>query len=313
MTRPRLTPGRLLYLAYHQPRAWVARCRREGGPWEQWLDRRGRLAMISAADRLAPLPPAPASAPEVYLLTGRRFWYQSAFCVHSLSAQSGPIRPVFVDDGSFDPALAAEAQRIFPGSQIEWSHEIEHRLDAVLPTKKFPSLRTQRRTYIHLRKLTDVHAGQDGWRLVLDSDMLFFRRPDSLLTWLAAPDRPIHMIDVHNAYGYPIPTLGNLGGRAVPECVNVGVCGLKSDAIDWDKLEHWTARLLTLHGSSYYLEQALVALLLADATPLRLPRADYLLLPDLTECRTPTAALHHYVDLSKRGYFRYAWRHVTDR
>jgi hypothetical protein len=60
----------------------------------------------------------------------------------------------------------------------------------------------------------------------------------------------------------------------------------------------------------YYQEQALVALMLAGHDAQCLPSRDYLLLPDEAECRRPTAALHHYVDLSKRGYFRHAWRHV---
>ena len=53
-----------------------------------------------------------------------------------------------------------------------------------------------------MRKLTDVHAGRTGWRLFLDSDMLFFARPDFLLAWLADPRQPCHMIDVVSAYGY---------------------------------------------------------------------------------------------------------------
>jgi len=34
-------------------------------------------------------------------------------------------------------------------------------------------------------------------------------------------------------------------------------------------------------------------------------------MPDEAECLNPTAALHHYVAESKRGYFRHAWRHVV--
>jgi hypothetical protein len=216
-----------------------------------------------------------------------------------------------IDDGTFDDALAAEALRLAPGSRVERTSDIETRLDAVLPAARFPTLRAQRLTYIHLRKLTDVHAGLSGSRLVLDSDMLFFRPPEALRTWLATPDRPVHMLDIHDAYGYPAATLADLAGRPVPSCVNVGVCGFRSENIDWEKLESWSARLIARYGTSYYLEQALVALLLADADPLCLPAADYRLMPDLAECLRPTAALHHYVDLSKRGYFRHAWRHIV--
>ena len=310
----RLGLGRALYHLWHQPLGAIARSRREGGPYNQWLNFRGRRAMEEAARTLPPVPmTAPADASEVCFLTGRKFWHQTAFCCWSLCRHAGiGLAPAFIDDGTFDQALRAEILRLFPGASLLDRVEIESRLETHLPVARFPSLRGQRRNYIQLRKLTDAHAGHRGWRLVLDSDMLFFRRPDLLLDWLAAPDRPIHMRDVQDSYGYPDATLRELAGRPLPSRLNVGICGLRSDALDWDKLEWWCAQLLARHGTSYYLEQALVALLLADQTPLCLPSQDYRLLPPESECRAPTAALHHYVAESKRGYFRHAWKHVIN-
>ncbi|MBI5771146.1 MAG: glycosyl transferase [Verrucomicrobia bacterium] len=308
----RLGLGRALYLLWHAPRAALARSRREGGPFNQWIDAQGRNAMRAAAAQLAPRPAPPAGAAEVSFLTGKKYWYQTAFCAWSLSrCANREFVPVLLDDGSFDAGLHAECRRVFPGAIPPDRRELEARLEAHLPAARFPTLRAQRLTYLHLRKLTDAHVGRRGWRLVLDSDMLFFRRPDALLAWLDAPSRPLHMLDVQDAYGYPEATLRELAGRPLPEHVNVGVCGLRSDAIDWEKLEWWAARLLTRHGTSYYLEQALVALLFAGAEAARLPAPDYRLLPTEAECQSPTAALHHYVAESKRGYFRHAWRHVA--
>jgi hypothetical protein len=265
--------------------------------------------MVAAARLLRPLPAPTAGAPELAFLTGRKFWYQTAFCAWSLQRVAGrDVSFAFHDDGSFDPALAAEALRLFPSCRIVAASDAEARLDLHLPEARFPALRGQRRTYLHLRKLTDVHAGGRGWHAVLDSDMLFFRRPDAVMGWLAAPDRPVHMLDVQNAYGYPEPALEAIAGRPLPALVNVGICGLRSDALDWDGIEAWCARLLAEHGTSYYLEQALIALILTGQDALRLPETDYRLMPDESECRHPSAALHHYVDLSKRGYFRHSWR-----
>ncbi len=307
----RLTAGRLVYLTVHQPLGWIERSWREGGPVNQWITRRGQLAMIKAARRLPPVAAPASDATEVCFLTGRRFWYQTAFCLRSLSHHSGQsFTPVFLDDGSFDDALRAECLRLFPGAKIPSREETAARLEAALPIARFPALRGQRLTYLHLRKITDAHAGLHGWRLVLDSDMLFFRRPTALLDWCDAPASPIHMQDVQDAYGYPAETLAALAGHPIPQKVNVGVCGLRSDTIDWEKLEWWCARLLAKHGTSYYLEQALVALLFAGRQTVRLPAADYLLMPGETQCRSPQAVLHHYVAESKRGYFRHAWRHT---
>jgi hypothetical protein len=304
--------GRLAYKLWHEPRAALARSRREGGPLEQWRDARGRDAMVAAAAHLPPTPPADPTSTPVCFLTGRRFWYQTAFCCWTLQRHAGrALQPVFIDDGTFDADLRRECQRLFPGCVIQGADDIDRHLDQRLPAARYPALRGQRRSYIHLRKLTDAHAGLAGWRVVLDSDMLFFRRPDFLLDWMAQPDRPIHMLDVQDSYGYPRATLEELAGGPVPSQLNVGICGLRSDAIDWELLEHWCAELLRRHGTSYYLEQALVALWMSRG-PERcvLPAADYALMPGEAECRSPTAAMHHYVDLSKRGYFRHAWRNV---
>ena len=304
--------GRLAYKLWHEPRAALARSRREGGPLEQWRDARGRDAMVAAAAILPPMPPADPNSMPLCFLTGRRFWYQTAFCCWTLQRHASRARqPVFIDDGTFDSELRHESERLFPGCVVHGADEIERRLDQHLPVARYPALRGQRRTYIHLRKLTDAHAGLAGWRLVLDSDLLFFRRPDALLHWMVQPERPIHMLDVGDSYGYPRATLEELAGSPVPSRLNVGICGLRSDMIDWIQIESWCAELLRRHGTSYYLEQALVALWLSRHPALCLPAKDYLLMPDEAECRTPTAAMHHYVDLSKRGYFRHAWRQIN--
>jgi hypothetical protein len=255
----------------------------------------------------------PSDAPEVCFLTGRRFWYQTAFCFWSLCRHAGqPIRAVFFDDGTFDQALRAECIRIFPGSRVEEGGEIETRLDEGLPAARFPILRARRLEYPHLRKLTDVHSGRHGWRLVLDSDILFFRRPDLLLAWLAAPDQPLHMVDVQDAYGYSKALMESLAGNPIPRWLNVGVCGLRSDEIDWDRMESWCRRLQEAEGTSYYQEQALTAMLLAGRKCRVALADDYRLMPSEDEARSPTAAMHHYVGISKKGYFRHAWRHVAD-
>ncbi|MBI5692648.1 MAG: glycosyl transferase [Verrucomicrobia bacterium] len=307
----KLRLGSLLYAAWHRPRASLARSVRAGGPWQQWLDARGQRAMEQAARHLPPLAAPAAGAPEVHFLTGRRFWYQSAFCFHSLRRQAGELTAAWIDDGTIDPALAGEITRLFPGTRVRLAAAIEQDLDRHLPSSRFPTLRRQRLTYLHLRKLTDVHAGSAISRLVLDSDMLFFRAPDALLGWLHSPDRPVHMLDHHNAYGYPLPALARLAGRPLPDRINVGVCGFPAGGIDWERMEAWATTLLSEFGSSYYLEQALVAMNLAGVPALALPADTYRLMPDVVECRHPTAILHHYVDLSKRGYFRHAWRHFV--
>jgi hypothetical protein len=140
--------------------------------------------------------------------------------------------------------------------------------------------------------------------------MLFFRRPNLLLDWLANPDRPCHLVDALRAYGYSPGLMFELSGRPEPDRINVGVCGLRSETIDWDAMEFWCRTMLCREGPSYLQEQALTALLLSGQACLRLPEADYQVMPSLSEGKNPTAVLHHYVAQSKRSYFQYGWRQV---
>jgi hypothetical protein len=303
-----ITAGRLLYLGWYRPRAFIRKCGQEG-PLNLWLAAKGRHAMERAAPLLPPLGPAPGDAPAVFFLTGRTFWYQTAFCGHTLITQAGrPLRLVILDDGTLQADQATELRRIFRGVQIISADECDQKLDKYLPFERFPSLRSRRLVYPHLRKLIDVHVGEPGWKLVLDSDMLFFNRPQFLLDWLDKPDRPCHMIDVDDAYGYSMRLMTELAGAPIPRRLNVGVCGLNSETIDWNRLETWCKVTLEREGSHYLQEQAMVAMLMANQPRAVAPPDEYVVRPSRANMERPAAVLHHYVAESKAWYFRFGWR-----
>ncbi len=306
--RSGLTVGRIAYLAWHAPRGFVERCAREG-LLNLYLAGRGARAMERAVLRLAPLRPAPSDAPAVYFLSGCRFWHQTAFCAYSLLTRADArLRIVVLDDGTLTGVQASTLQEVFPGLEVAWAAEIEQKLDQHLPTERYPTLRRRRLVYPHLRKLTDVHVGSAGWKLVLDSDMLFHSRPEFLLEWLARPQRPCHMVDVEDAYGYSPTLMTELAGAPIPSRLNVGMCGLQSDAIDWDCLEAWCRVLLEREGSHYLQEQALVAMLTAGSPRAVAPAERYIVKPSRAETEHPSAALHHYVAETKAWYFRFGWQ-----
>lgn len=295
---------------YHQPLANLRQSIAEGGPLEQRRTEQARHEMIAAARVLPPLiAPEGGVSLEIAFLSGDRFWWQTLFCVVSLQTHSpSRIVPVVYDDGTFDEATWSAFSRVVPWARLERGADIQVRLDALLPAARFPSLRGRRLAYPHLRKLTDIHVGRSGWLAVLDSDMLFFRPPQALLKWLAAPDRPCSLVEAISCYGYSPGLMRELAGSDPPERVNVGVCGLRSDTIDWDRLEHWCREMLAREGTHYFQEQALAAMLLTGQECHRFGLPDYVVLPSVAEGRNPEAALHHYVSSSKRSYFQHGWR-----
>lgn len=309
-----MTPGQFLLRFYHTPLNRVRDSLRNGGPWQERRTERGRRAMEAAAFTLPPPPPAAGRPLELHLLTGRRFWYQTAFCLWTLARHTGrPLAPVIYDDGSLTEEFQAPLTRLFPATRFVTRAESVARLDQFLPATRYPVLRERWLNYPNIRKLTDPHIGRTGWKLVLDSDLLFFRRPDFLLHWLDAPVRPLHAVDCETSYGYARPLMNRLAGAAVADLVNVGLTGLEGGSIDWARLEHWTRELHASAGTSYYLEQALIAMLVAGRECAIAPASDYITLPRPTEARERRAVMHHYVAQSKRWYLQENWRHALSR
>lgn len=313
-----MSPGRFIYLLYHRPLGCMKRSIREGGPIEQWRTERGRREMEAAAWQLTSIGPRDhgTTGPrdggkpvEVQVLTGRKFWYQTAFCLYSFALASGrEVRAVIHDDGSLDKEQAEVLLRLFPGSRVETRDMIIARLDELLPTSRFPTLRARRLELPLIKKITDIHLGRSGWRMFFDADLLFFRRPGVLLGWWDNPSVPLTSVDVAYAYGYSIKLLDEIAGKPVYDLINTGLLGLRSDSIDWDKMEYWCRKLIERAGTDYYQEQALVALQLAGSDRVVLPQEDYLVYPRGPEALACEAVMHHYVDLSKKSYFRDNWR-----
>jgi hypothetical protein len=281
----------------------------DGGPLEQRRTARGRAEMIETARCLPPPVSGPGTPIELHLLSGARFWDQTAFCLWSFALHSRrPLAPVIYDDGSLGPEHREPLARLFPAARFVSRTETIARLEQHLPETKFPALRERWLNYPNIRKLTDPHLGSRGWKLVIDSDLLFFRRPQFLLNWLERPERPLHAVDCETSYGYSRSLMNTLAGAPVAELVNVGLTGLDSGALDWERLEHWCATLIARERTSYYLEQALIAMLVAERACAIAPASDYITLPRPPEAQECRAVMHHYVAGSKRWYFQHCWR-----
>jgi hypothetical protein len=302
--------GRLAYRVWFQPKGRIEAILAAGGPLEMLRDERSRREMEAAAYSLPVLSENINSAPlEIHILTGKRFWYQTIFCLWTLARNSNrTMCPVIYDDGTLTSEHCRPIERLFSTARFVSQMETISRLDTYLPSSRFPTLRERWQNYPNIRKLTDVHAGQKGWKLVIDSDLLFFRRPSFVIDWLDQPTKPFHAVDCETSYGYSRQLMNSLAGTAVADFVNVGLTGLNSSALDWEKLEFWMHVLIEREGTSYYLEQALIAMVVAGRDCAIASSVDYVTKPADEEARQCRAIMHHYVANSKRWYFRHCWR-----
>ncbi|RWY57335.1 glycosyl transferase [Mucilaginibacter gilvus] len=269
----------------------------------------GRAMMEKRSVDLPPVASTTGGLP-VYFLTGKHYLYQTLYCIQSLAKVSAAkFQFILVDDGTFDNELIYRITTQLPGATIISADVIASNLAKVLPADAYPYIHQKREVYPHLKKLTDVHTLPDNnWKVVLDSDMLFWNEPLELINWLNAPTQPLHMIDCVEAYGYSKQLMERLCGCPVTPLINVGAIGLKSQNIHWAKLEEWIKVLEEQEGASYYLEQALTAMLIGDADATVLPGKTYIVNPGAETIKDKKGILHHYVDLSKQHYFKTAWQ-----
>jgi hypothetical protein len=272
-----------------------------------------RLTIQRAARQLPPTgEPRQTDPIPVYLMSGRQHWPMTAFCAFTLVQSTRcNIVPVILDDGTLDENVRRELTRILPRARFldeKNGHENVHRY---LPENRFPCLHEMRRKLPLMRKLLDLHAGQRGWRLFLDSDMLFWSEPDWMLEWLRDPTHPVYMWDYQNSYGYSDSLMQAVLGAPMPPMVNTGFCGLRSDAIDWEQVERW-ATGLRAESTNHFSEQCLTAMIMATSGGCPAPR-DYLIWPSAEESRYPTAKMHHYVAESRNWYYIYGLGHILRR
>ncbi|MBK0378195.1 hypothetical protein [Mucilaginibacter segetis] len=246
----------------------------------------------------------------IYFLTGKNYLYQTLFCIQSLTkVTTMSFKYILVDDGSFDNKLIGQIQKQLPGAEIISNDIIQSNIEKAISIDKYPYLRKKRAIYPHIKKLTDIHTIPDNkWKLVLDSDMLFWSEPITIIKWLQNPYMPIHMVDCEESYGYSRNLMKELSGAEVKPMLNVGVIGLNSDQVNWDGLEFWIKNLEEKEKTSYYLEQALTAMLIGNQHTNALNPDEYIVNPSFHLNKNKIGVLHHYVDTSKESYYTKSWK-----
>lgn len=270
----------------------------------------GQKEMILASQKIPQLYSFANGLP-IYFLTGKKYLYQTLYCIASLTkVTQEKFKFVLVDDGSFDHDLMERISKQVNGVCIISAEQINKNLAEKLPQDQYPYLHHKRAVYPHIKKLTDVHTIQDDpYKLVLDLDMLFWNEPIELINWLKNPKGAMYMLDCEESYGYSRALMEALAMASIPELMNVGAIGMKSAKINWDNLETWSSTLEQKEGASYFLEQALSAMLLVNEDQTVLNRKEYIVNP-IGNQHGPMVKLHHYVDLSKKYYFETAWKAI---
>jgi hypothetical protein len=250
---------------------------------------------------------------EIHMLVGTRFWFMAAYALVSLQRQiDRAVHVHFYDDGTLEPTQREKLETLASAVTFHDRGGIDARIERYLPEEKFPFIRERLRNYPNLKKLTDPHVGSSGPKLVMDADILFFGQPVELLQWVDEPETILCATDVTESYGYSRALMEKLARAHIPTAINVGITGLKSESLNWGKLEHWCEELIAREKTNYYLEQALIAMLCSTRPFTQLGLARYITGPSDEQVVSGEGVMQHYVDLSKKEYFRTAWMNFID-
>ncbi|HWA85409.1 MAG TPA: hypothetical protein VG710_04240 [Opitutus sp.] len=306
--------GRLAYRCLYRPRQQFDLARAYG--WRLWWRAiRGASAMRRAARALpAPAPREVALVPPICFLTGPQFVPTTLFCAHSFARAAGvEAKFEFLSDGGLDAETSAALLRVFPRAAVHETAELDQRVADALPPGKFPSLHALRKEFVLLRKLTDAMTDRRGYRLFLDSDMLFWGKPRELLA-RAAKAEPLYLADVgDDHYTMPPADITRMLGVPVADRVNSGLVGLDAGAIDWDLMERACALLHAAPGDQRLLEQTLWAIALGAQGARPLDSDAYRLVIDPSQWRAacthmPPPVLLHYAWHARLPYSAAEWR-----
>jgi hypothetical protein len=306
------TAGKVYYDYVHRPCRFVRRFFAYDGFVQKHVNQREAGKMRAAALQLHFPPPEGGGKHFAHYLTGQSHWHMSVYAAASLVMQTrGVVQPVFHNDGTLDRALAARLQGIFPAAQFVLQEEQQKLMVEHVPADRFPVLNKLWREFVLFRKLFCIHLWRNGWKLCLDSDMLFWRSPEFLLDWLESPDEAVCMRDIDYAYSVSPEVVDAIAGKAVPTLINTGVIGLHSGMVDPNELEGRARKLLESRGYRvHFLEQTMTAMMLASRPFKFAPPGDYCIPQAVADCSPVSAVCQHYIPVTRGWMYRKGWRYV---
>jgi hypothetical protein len=223
------------------------------------------------ASRLFALPPSPPVDPltpfTVHMLVCRRDVVMAACTARAANLAFGTALPwVFHDDGSLRDEDEAVFQAQLPGSKVVRRPEADRVARERLAA--YPEILKYRQHQIMALKLVDVRVWGRGARLAyIDSDVLFFRRPDFILEALRG-ERPKNYFnkDIADAYVRPAGDIAREVGVRPFDRLNAGLWVLHEEVIDLDTIEGWLKHpAFARHLYDYTLDQTFISMLASSS------------------------------------------------
>lgn len=285
-----ITPGRALYLARRDFQRGLR------ASWHDYVTT-PRIFRFRCPHLDQPLQPVP-----VHFLTGKDDWRLALWMLASWYRATGRNwRIVAHDDGTVPPEGVDTLLRVFPTTTIISRVDADARMAPLLA--EHPACTAYRQSHPLGLKLLDVPALETEPRLILlDSDVLFFRRPDDILRWVDTPDDSswFNRDACEASFVSPEQAREALDVDLWPR-VNSGLCLLHRDSFPLAFAEVCLTRTPVLNGPIWRVEQTVLALAASRANQGGLLPGTYEV--SLGPWAQPDAVARHYVGAVRQRFY----------
>jgi len=244
-----MTPGRLLYLARREL---------DRGLSASYHDRFVSRRILDWRNPFADQPPGDIP---IHILTGSDDWLLACWMLASWIHTTGRNWRIVIHDDGYLPADARPAfVKMFPNCRGITANESDR---VVLDSLAGHQLcREYRLAHPLARKIFDVPALTRSDRfIILDSDLLFFRKPDAILRWCAEGQGQCWFNkDMREAIPISRSQIREKLGIDVWHRVNSGLCLLERSVINLDLCERILRETNLLEKHIWLVEQTLFAI-----------------------------------------------------
>jgi hypothetical protein len=238
-------------------------------PWVQFreLQREGfatawrRSRLQSPILHTPPLRTASTGPVEVRVLTWRRDWVNLVWALKTFYHFAGVDYPLVIHDGGLLARQVPRLREQFPDARIIPAAEADARFPAELTRRGFARSAEYRGKNPSTRKLFDFFLDSTAASLVcIDSDIVFFRRPDRLLP--PPEGLAVNRYNEDDGFWYSMTPdeLAAAFGVRPPPGVNSGLAVIRRESIDFAAIDRYLEHP-KLFANSRVTEQTLHALL----------------------------------------------------
>ena len=218
-----------------------------------------RQILATRAIRTAPRSP---TAVEVHTLCYRLDYLPAIWALKTFYKTSGVDFPLVIHvNGTSEKKVFTHLQTHFPDATLIPQEEADRVVGRRLSVSGFHRLAMARRASPFMLKLTDFPMIAEGATIIgIDSDVLFFARPDALVEMALCPGRKyLFQRDLKSVYNTTFESAMALFGIQLAPSVNTGIMVYSADLPDMASFDRYLADP-SISVPNGYIEQTLYAL-----------------------------------------------------